>query len=143
RLNGQTMRTQDSFKLRTDALEGRPRALVAHIGVETDAVHTPGLERVREHEELRLGVRRATDGGRRQPGVADLATVEAAAPRERVTGGPAPALEQGEACRANDRLGLGTHGGKGKRRACLAPSERRVDVLRHLHYALRNGAPAV
>src|SRR5262249_1872964 len=143
RFNGQAMRAQDSFELRTDALEGRPRALVAHIGVETDAVHTPGIERVREHEELRLGVRHATDGGRRQPAVADLATVEAAAPRGRVTRGPAPALEQEEARRANDRIVLGTYGGKGKRRACLAPAERRVDVLRHLHYALRNGAPAV
>ena len=56
------MGAQHSLELRADALEGRARALVAHIGVEAHAVHAPGLEGMREHEELRLGVRRSAGG---------------------------------------------------------------------------------
>ena len=55
------------------------RALVAGVGVEHDAVHTEHVERVREHEELRLGVHRGALRRRGEPRRADLDAVEAAA----------------------------------------------------------------
>src|SRR6478752_4167394 len=45
-----------AVELPADALDRVPAALVAGVGLEIDALHAPRLERVREHQELGLGV---------------------------------------------------------------------------------------
>src|SRR6516165_7577676 len=142
-VGGETVRPQHAFELRADARQRLARALVAHVGVEAHAVHAPRVERVAKHQQLRLGVGGGAYRRGCKPGVADLAAVGAGARGLRVARGPRPALDEEEARRADDGAVGETHGRKGERGAGFAPGERGVDVLRHLHDALRNGRQAI
>src|SRR4029450_3953819 len=66
-VRGRTVGAEHPVEASADPLDGGARARVAGVGVQLHRVHAPRLERVREHQELRLRVDRRALGGGRQP----------------------------------------------------------------------------
>ena len=63
---------EDPFERRADPEEGRPRLLVAGVGLELHPLAAEDLERVLQHEQLRLAVCASALPGTRDPGPTDL-----------------------------------------------------------------------
>src|SRR5579863_9933334 len=93
-----------------------------------------------EHEPLHLGVRAGPDGGRAEPGVADLAGVRSGA-------GPAvwpgPVVEVEEPGRTDHGVVRGADHGKRQGRSAIPGRDRRLDVLADPGLVLRYRGPAV
>ena len=66
------MLAQNAFLFRADAQHRLARRRVEHVGLELDSHATKLLERVRQHQVLRLGVDRGPLPRTRDPGPADL-----------------------------------------------------------------------
>src|ERR1700722_7794641 len=103
----------------------------------------PAFESIGEHEQLGLGVRRGADGREREPGVADFTCIGLGATVARVTGWPGPELDIPETSGTDNFTIANIDDDEGKRRACVAPSQRRFNIRRGLAAASRNGAPLV
>jgi hypothetical protein len=97
KVGGHPMSAQDPLALPANALERGARAFVADIRVEAHPDGVPGLERVGEHHELRLGVRAGANGGAGEPRIADLADVGRRSAVPRMAGRPGPLLDIKEA----------------------------------------------
>src|SRR5579883_2240067 len=140
---GHAVGAQHPLERSADALDRSARALVARIGVETDAQHPPRLEGMGKHEELGLGIGGGANRRTGQPGMADLAGIRRRAAVARMLRRPGPALQVPEARRADHGAVGAADRREGKRGAGIAPGERRLDIARNLVLALGDGAPAI
>src|SRR3981081_1677712 len=137
------MGAENTFELPADAFERRAGPLVTRVGVKADAEHLPGLESVRQHEQLGLGVGGSPDGRERQPCVADLTGVRDAAAVPRVALRPRPSLQIPKARRADEDIVIHTDNCERRGGAGVAPGEGGADVAGSLDLALRDGTPLV
>src|SRR5262249_13784534 len=119
------------------------RAFVPLVGVQAYAEYMPLLERICEHEELRLGVRRGADRRAGEPGVTDLTRVGSGPAAGRVTRRPRPAPEPEKAAGAEHRTRGLADGGERQGGAGVAPGDGLGDVVRDLLGASRHRAPLV
>jgi hypothetical protein len=85
------------FEFSTDALDGGAGMLVARVRMKADAEDVPRFEGMRQHEQLRFGVRRGPDGGAREPCVTNLTNVEHVPPSLGMILRPRPFLQVPEA----------------------------------------------
>ena len=134
---------EDSFEVASDALNRVARALVANIGVKTNAVDFPGLERVRQHQQLGFGVGRSPNCVASKPRVTDLAYIGRAAPLLRVALRPGPAFDVEEARRANYDSVAETHRREGQRSSGVTPGQRCLNIFRSFSPSLRHGTPLI
>lgn len=137
------MGAQNPFELPADAFERRAGPLVTRVGVKADAEHLPGIESVRQHEQLGLGVGGSPDGRERQPRVADLTGVRDGATVPRVALRPRPSLQIPEARRTDDDIVIHTDNCEWHGSASVPPGESGVDVADTFDLALRDGTPLV
>ena len=137
------MPAQDPLALSANALERGARAVVADIRMEAHPDGVPGLERVGEHHELRLGVRAGANGGAGEPRIADLTDVGRRSAVPGMVGRPGPLLDIKEARRSDDHAIAGANDREWDHLPLRAPGERGLDVRRRRVRALWDGAPLV
>jgi len=135
--------SKNAFAFPTDALDRRHRALVTHVCVQADAECAPLFERVRQHEELDLGVDYRSDCRSSQPGIANLAGIDEITTTARMSLGPCPSFQIPEACGAYDGVVGQPHD---RERHCSTGRSRSysgVDVFGDFAHALRHRTPCV
>src|SRR5262245_19997481 len=101
---GDHVLAENPFVLSTDTKDRGARAFVHRIGLELEPLHTPVLERVRQHQQLRFRVRRGAPPVAAEPRPADLDAPVLAidvAEARRADRPPTRAIDRGERERAS------------------------------------------
>src|SRR5689334_16207992 len=141
---GGTRRAEDAVEAGPEPQDRVARALVARVGHQAHTMHALDIERVSQHQELRLRVDRSPLGGGGQPRPADLGHVRPVDPAlVGVAGGPWPELDVEEPRAADHRAPGPVDRGEGQRAPRRLLGERPPDVGRGLGRGSWHGGEAV
>lgn len=130
--------TKYSLETRADPPDGRPGPLVSRVRVHAHRPDLPGLERMREHEPLHLGVRACPDRFSTQPRRTDLTGVG-----RRVRFRPRPVDQITERRRADHRVITSADYGEGHGRTLVPVCGRPFDQPTHPLLVPRHEDPSV
>ena len=138
----------DAVELASDPLDGRPRPLVAHVGLQPDPVDPPHLEGVRQHQQLGLRVDRSPLRRTCQPGETDVDDVGHAVALMARPGRPLPEEDLAEPRGTHDAVAaVGPRSlvdrGEGHVRPRRRLGQRVADVVGHLLQPVGRVGPSV
>src|SRR5579871_2014834 len=137
------MRPKYAFEFPADTLQRCAGASVSRIRVKADAKHTPDVEGVLQHQQLRFSIDAGANRGPCQPCVADLAGVRRGPAMRGMAWRPRPPFDVPETCRSDNGSIARTDDRKRNCGASILPSERGLHVFTRLRLSLRHGTPAI